>query len=248
MDNLVLHRGVEGVSGCEHLCIGFLAVGTAGRLIDVVAQIEQVRVLVVIDDLLVREGCLALGVPVDHTQATVDEAFVVEVAEDADDAARTLFVHGEGCAVPVARASQLSQLPEDDAPVLVRPVPGMAQELLACEVAFADALLGQAFDDLGFGGDGGVVRTGHPAGILTLHAGMAHEDVLDGLVEDVPHVEHTGDVGRRDDHGVRFAAVGTACEEPVVHPILIPFALDLGGAVLACQFHILSCYLLPYSI
>ena len=91
--------------------------------------------------------------------------------------------------------------------MLVRPSPGMLQELLAGEVALLDALLGEALDDLGLGGDAGVVGSRHPAGVLSLHSGAAYKDILNGFVEHVSHVEHTRHVGRRDDHRIRLSPV-----------------------------------------
>ena len=66
---------------------------------------------------------------------------------------------------------------------------------------------------------------------------MAHEDILYGFVEHVPHVEHARHVGRRNDHGERLAAVGFRTEQLVLHPIFIPFALNVFGTVFACEFH-----------
>ena len=204
----------------------------------VVAQVVQLAVLFLVDDLLVAQCREGLRVPIDHAHAPVDEAFVVEVAEDVDDAAAAHLVHGEGRAVPVARRAQAAQLLEDDAAVLLRPRPGVLEELLAGEVGLADALLCQLGHHLGFGGDGGVVGAGHPAGVLAHHAGAAHQHVLDGVVEHVPHVQHARDVGRRDDDRVRLAPVRGGVKQLVVQPVLVPLRLDVGRIVFACQFHI----------
>ena len=58
--------------------------------------------LFLVDNLLSRESGQRLGVPVDHAQATIDEALVVEVNENLYHTFATLLVHGEGRAVPVA--------------------------------------------------------------------------------------------------------------------------------------------------
>ena len=108
----------------------------------VVAEVEEVALLLLVDYLNVGEGRLCLGVPVDHAQAAIDEALVVEVAEDAEHALAALVVHREGCAVPVARSTEAAQLLEDDAAVLVGPFPSVLQKLLARQVLLADALLG----------------------------------------------------------------------------------------------------------
>src|SRR5262249_9003339 len=56
------------------------------------------------------------------------------------------------------------------------------------------------------GGDPAVVGPRDPAGLLAVQAPPAHEDVLEGVVEGVAHVERPGDVGGRDDHGEGAAA------------------------------------------
>ena len=67
-----------------------------------VAQVVELRVLLVVYHLLVTKRRLTLRIPVDHTQAAVDEAFVIQVAEHFDDGAGALLVHREGRAVPIA--------------------------------------------------------------------------------------------------------------------------------------------------
>ena len=191
-------------------------------------------VLVLIDHLLVRQGSLCLRVPVHHAYAAVDVTFLVEVDENLDDALRTGLVHGEGSAVPVAGATQSAQLLQDDAAVLVGPVPGVLEELLAREVGLLDALFGQTAHDLSLGGNRGVVGTRHPAGVLALHAGAANQNVLDGVVEHVAHVQHTRHIGGRNHNGIGLTAVGAGAEKFVVQPVLIPLALHVMRVVFAC--------------
>ena len=219
--------------------VAFFVAARAVVIGHVVLHVIELRVLFLVNHFFVREGRLGLGVPVHHAYAAVDEALSVEVYKHFDDALGAFFVHGEGRAVPVARSAHLAELLQDDAAVLLRPCPGMLEELLAGEVGLLDALLSQAVHHLRFGGDGGVVGAGHPAGVLAFHAGAAHEDVLDGFVEHVAHVEHTRHVGGRDYHGIRSTPVGFRGEQAVLRPIFVPFALDFLGAIRFVQFHCL---------
>jgi hypothetical protein len=65
----------------------------------------------------------------------------------------------------------------------------------------------------------------------------SHEDVLDGIIKAVPHVEDAGDIGRRDDHGEGFTVIGCAVKIARGVPMGIPF---FGGAFeieILAQFH-----------
>jgi hypothetical protein len=49
-------------------------------------------------------------------------------------------------------------------------------------------------------------------------------------------MQHTGHIGRRDDHGKRFSVIRLRMEIIVFHPMLVPFVLDFGGIVLCGNF------------
>ncbi len=207
-----------------------------------VAQIVELGVLVMIDDLLIGEGSLALRIPVDHSQSAVDEPFLVEVAEYFDDRFGAGLVHGERRTVPVAGTAEFAELFENNSSVLVGPFPGMFQELFAGEVGLVYALLFEAFDDLCLGGNRGMVGTGHPAGVLAFEACTAYEDVLYCLVEHVSHVEDARYVGRRNNDGKRIAGVRLAMKEFVVQPVLVPAGFDVSRIVLSFhKNHKLAC-------
>ena len=197
-------------------------------------QIVQLAMFFFVNHFLVREGCQGFRIPVHHAHATVNQSFVVQVAEHLDDAFAPLLVHGESRAVPVATGPQFTQLFQDDTTVFVRPFPGIFQELFAGEVSLLDALFRQTVYHLGFGGDGSMVGTRHPTSVLAVHTGAAYEDVLNGFVEHMPHVEHARHVGGRDDYRIRFASVGFRTEKLVVEPVLVPFALYVGRIVFTC--------------
>ncbi len=212
----------------------------AVRALDHVTQVVELALRLLVYHLLVRKGRLGCGVPMHHAHAAVYFPLVVEVDENLYDTLGAGPVHGEACAVPVARGAQLAQLLEDDAAVFLLPLPCVAQELLAREARLVDALGLELGHNLGLGGDGGMVGTGDPAGVLALLAGAAHQYVLQRVVEHVPHMEHTRHVGGRDDYRVGFAGVGLRMEKFVVDPILVPLRFDLLWRVLVC-YHI--CYL-----
>ena len=194
----------------------------------------EFRVLVLVDNLLVGERSLRLRIPVHHAHAAIDKSLLVEVAEHMNHGTRTGLVHSESCAVPVAAGTQATQLLEDDAAMLVSPVPCMLEELLTGEVGLLDALLSEAVHHFGLGSDTGMVGTWHPACVLSLHSCTAHEDVLNCIVEHVSHVEHTCYVRWWDYHCIGVTTVWLRAEEFVVEPVLIPFSFHVLWIVLTC--------------
>ena len=185
------------------------------------------------DHLLVRDRRLSCRIPIHHSDTTVDKSLAIEVAEDIIHRLAPLLIHGEGEAIPVAGGADLLELADDDPAVLVRPVPHLVEELLASEVALLDPLLGQLSHHLRLRGYGGVICAGNPAGVEAGHPCPADEDILEGVIEHMPHVEHAGDIGRGDDDGVGRSIVRMRGEELMLGPVSIPLILHLGGIVLS---------------
>ena len=187
-----------------------------------------------------------MGAPVDDAAALVDEALVIELAEGLPHRPGAALVHGEPGPVPVAGGAQLLLLLHDAVAVLVLPVPHPLQELLPAQVVAGQALVfPQLLLHLDLGGDAGVVRAGHPQRLVALHPLVADQDVLEGGVHGVAHVELARDVGgRHDDAEGLLVRVGGGLEAARVHPGLVDLPLHLLGLVGLWQFfsHILFSY------
>jgi hypothetical protein len=41
-----------------------------------------------------------------------------------------------------------------------------------------------------------MIGAGQPENFFAVHPGLAREDILDGIVEDVTHMQQAGDIGR----------------------------------------------------
>ena len=204
------------------------------RTIHIVLQMIEVALLFLVDDLFGRKGGQRLGIPVNHSQATIDEALVIEIHEDLDNALTALLVHGESRAVPVAGSAQTAQLLQDNASMLVGPCPGMLEEFFTSQLMLLDALLSEFLHHLGFCSDRSMIGARDPQRILALHASTADKNVLNGVVQHVAHVQHTRHIGWRNDDSVRLAAIRFRTEKFVVQPILVPFRFDLFGVIFAC--------------
>ena len=53
-------------------------------------------------------------------------------------------------------------------------------------------------------GNAGMIHTGLPQNIFAEHAVIADKDILQSVIQRVPHVQNAGDVRRRNDDGKGF--------------------------------------------
>ena len=128
----------------------------------------------------------------------------MERYEHLADRARETVVHREALARPVAGCPKPPQLPDDRPARLGFPGPHLVKKLLPPEDSPIGLLtLGKLALHHHLRGDTGMVRARLPQHVATAHALVAAEDVLQRVVECMPHVEHAGDVGRRNDDGER---------------------------------------------
>jgi len=67
-----------------------------------------------------------------------------------------------------------------------------------------------------------MIGTRYPAGIVPLQARPPDEDILNGIIEHMPHVQYTRDVGWWDNNSKGLALVGLRMKIVVLHPVLIP--------------------------
>ena len=114
----------------------------------------------------------------------------------------------------------------------------MFQELFTANVvAGLSFLLAELFLHHDLGGNAGVVGTGQPKHFLAFHAGLASQNVLNGVVEHVAHVQHPSDIRRWDDDGeAGFFRGWIGFEKALIQPCLIPFGFNFGGLIRLGKF------------
>ena len=95
----------------------------AGFFHDLDFVVVEKSFLVFRNDLLVAERCERDGAPVHHPLATIDHPLGVEIHENLLHLACVGFVHRKALARPVARATELLELVDNDAAVLFLPLP-----------------------------------------------------------------------------------------------------------------------------
>ena len=161
---------------------------------------DQFTLLVLVFDLDVAEGGVAARTPADYPVAAVDEIFFIEADEHGPDRLREAFVHGEPFPGPVTGVAEAADLLGDPASGAGLPLPDLLDEGLAPQVVAGQPFDGQfPFNDV-LGRDAGVVGARHPQSGIALQAFAADQQILNGHVESMAHVQRTGDIGRRDDN------------------------------------------------
>ncbi len=144
--DLLVQQGQDHMAAVQVGIAGVLAVdgnggiaqhglGTGGRqlqhlagLLDRVQQVPEAAVLLLVLHLGIRDGGVAVGAPVDHAVAAVDQALVVQAHKHFLDSLGAALVHGKALTIPVAGAAQLFQLADNAVAVLVLPCPCALQK------------------------------------------------------------------------------------------------------------------------
>ena len=212
-DTRVAEHGLGARGGDDDVV---LAVDRLGQR---VAQVPKVALLVLVLGLVVRDGGGAVGAPIDDALAAIDQAVMIPITEDLAYGLRVVLVHGEALVIEVDGAAHALDLLDDDAAVLVGPIPAGVDKLVATDLQAADALALELLVDLGLRGDTGVVGAQHPARGLAAHAGHTDNGILDRVIGGVAHVELASHVGRRNGDGAVAHAL-TALVVAAVEPLL----------------------------
>ena len=179
---------------------GHEGVGALHRIADMVELANVGGVF----DFQVGQGGVAARAPVDDVVAPVDEAFLVEAHEHFAHGPGQALVHGEAFPAPVDRRAQAADLVQDLAAVFLAPLPDPFDKGLATEGFAGGTLGGELALHHVLGGDAGMVGAGHPQDLAALLAVVTAQDVLDGDVQGMPHVQGAGYVGRRNNDGIGF--------------------------------------------
>ncbi len=208
---LVAEHGLR-TGGCDGDRAGTIGVGIA----DMPHMAGHLAVL----DLVVGQSSLAMRTIVDQIFALIDQAALIQGHECLADRFGKPLVHSEALMAPVTGGSDGLDLLADDVVVLLLDGPGTLQELLTSQILAAQPLFGKHTLDDVLRGDTGMVGSRHPQGALSAHAPVPDEDVLQGIVQGVAHVQDTGDVGRWHDNREGLLRIGRL-EGPLLFPGLV---------------------------
>ena len=126
---------------------------------------------------------------------------------------------------------------QNDSAIFVLPFKSVLKEFFPTDISFFNSTLTKHLNDLRFRGDGGMIRARYPTGVFAVLACLANEDVLDGVVEHMPHVQHARNVGRRDYNRERLAFVWYGAEVASAFPVLVPASFYLTVGISGGKVH-----------
>ena len=237
--------GMDGHSGIAQHSLGTgggkgQKFGRAGGTViihDGILNVPEMTGLLLIFHLGIGDGGITDRTPVDDTGALVDIAFLVHLHENLGNCLVAALIHGEALSVPVTGRAQLLQLRNDSSAVLCLPLPGSLQEAFSAQIMLIDALLFQGLDDLHLRGDGCMVRTGLPKGIVALHSLETDQNILHGVVQGMSHMELSRNIWRGDHDRKGFLGVVHFCMKILrCKPLLIESVFYALGVIGLCKF------------
>ena len=127
---------------------------------------------------------------------------------------------------PVAGDAEGAQLVQDRVTRFLLPLPDPFDKLFPPQLRAAGAALGQlAFDDV-LRRDPGMIGPWHPQDAKAVHALVTAQDVLEGVIERMAHVQRSGNVGRWYDNRIALAGASSRREKLLLHPVPIPLGFN----------------------
>ena len=199
-----------------------LTLRAKGAARDGITDVPEMTMIRLVLNLVVRESRTAAGTPVYDVVALVDEALVVKLGKDLRDSLRATLVERKALTRPVGRIAEHTLLMNNRSAVLLLPLPDALNKRLAPEILTALTLLAERLLDDVLSRDAGMVGTGEPKRILTLHTAPPDENILNRLVKRVTHMKNTRHVRRRNYNGIALAIARLLMKITVLLPKRIP--------------------------
>ena len=204
---------------------------------DRILDMPEMSLLLLMLHLSVRKGCLAFRTPVDDPGTLVNISFVIQADKHFFYGFGTALVHCKPLSVPVAGYAQLFQLSLDRSRVFFLPLPGSLQESFPSQFLLVNTFLFQLVSNFNFRGNSRVIRPRNPEGIVSFHSFVSDQDILQCVVQRVPHVKLSRNIRRRHYRSKGFSAPVHLCVEIfVLTPFLIQLFFNLFRIVCFCQF------------
>ena len=176
----------------------------AAAVLERIAKVPEMTGFGDVLDLDIAQRRIAMRTPIGDAGAAIDEPLLVERRENFSDGFRAALVHRKSLARPIARRAECFQLMQNSTAVFLLPLPHALQKFFAPELISIGALRAERFFDARLCRNPRVIATGHPQCFLALHSMIADQNILQSVVERVPHVQLPRHIRRRDHDAVGF--------------------------------------------
>ena len=165
-----------------------------------IANMIQFALGILMLHLVIRQCSPAARAPVDDIITFIDETFLIESNKDLPNRLGKPLIHSESLTFPVAGGTKFLQLVDDRAALFRAPLPYLVDKGITAEIVSGFSLPGQLpFNDV-LGGNAGMIGSRYPQGVVTAHAVITSQDILQSIVQGMTDMQHTGDVGRGNNY------------------------------------------------
>ena len=160
-----------------------------GRIIrQRIADMPELTVALFVEHFNVRQRRLAARAPIDQPLGPVKQPILPKPDERFTHGVGKALVHREAFTLPIARDTQSFQLMQDRVAGFLFPGPHPLDELGAADLSPRQSLFRQPALDNILRGDSRVVRSGNPQNPVTVHSLITAKNILERVVERVPHM------------------------------------------------------------
>ena len=180
-----------------------------GAVCKLIPNMIHRAVCVRVVNFIVGKRRAAARTPVDQILSLVDEFALVQRNEDLAHGFGKSFIHRKALSVPVSRIPKFPLLFDNRLVMVVFDRPCPLKEFFASQVVPALAFFFErALDDV-LCCNARVVGSRYPQRVVAFHAVIAHDNILQRVVQSVPDVENPRNVRRRNNNGIqRLFTVG----------------------------------------
>ena len=230
-DGQVAGQGPDGGGPDDEVQLALIQMGELAQIVvHGELHIHRGAGVVLILDLRLGQRRLVVGAPVHGLEALVDVALFIHLAEHTNLLRLEGGVHGLIGVIPIAHhAHALEALPLDIDIVVGKLMAGGAELRHAHGLAIELVLL----DDGALDGHTVIVPAGDIGGIVAPHGVAAGNEVLDGLVQGVAHVQSAVGEGRavvQGEAGLALVLLQQLMIQVQLLPVLEHLRLPLGQA------------------
>ena len=176
-------------------CSNFNSSRTVGI---VVINVIHCALSILMLNFIISQSRATARTPVYKILAFIHKSAFIQCNKNITNSFRKSFIISKTLTAPVNRVSKFFLLFNDNVVVLVSNFPGSLSKSLASKVIAVFALFFKLLFNNILSGNSGMVGSRNPKSIITLHSMITNNNVLQGIIKTVSHMQNTCNVRRRN--------------------------------------------------